>query len=131
MRRLSEDENWKALRFEAGELFTPSLPIGAAELFAGRTPQMNKIIDAIGERGRHVVIYGEPGVGKTSMAQILKFIIPTRTKTVKYLRQPAYSSDTFFSIWDRIFRDIHFTMDIGDGEREYNLSQAYANGIRP
>jgi len=125
------DENWNALRFEASELFTPSLPIGAAELFAGRRPQMNKIIDAIGERGRHVVIYGEPGVGKTSMAQILKFIIPTRTKMVKYLRQPAYSSDTFFTIWERIFRDIHFTMDVGEGEREYNLFQAYSTGIRP
>ena len=131
MARDATDEGWATLKFEAGLLFTPSLPIGAAELFAGRTPQINKLFDSIAERGRHAIVYGEPGVGKTSMAQILRFIIPSKTRKVKYLRQPAFSQDTFFSIWKRIFTDIHFTMDLGEGEVEYNLAQAYGSSITP
>ncbi len=131
MNRDAKAEAWAALRFEASELFTPSVPIGAAELFAGRTPQIGKLLDSIAERGRHAIVYGEPGVGKTSLAQILRFIIPTKTRTVKFIRQPAFSKDTFFTIWQRIFRDIYFTMDLGEGEREYNLAQAYSESIAP
>src|SRR4051812_32209636 len=96
-------DGWAALRFEVGQLFTPSTPIGVAELFAGRQRQITSLLDAIGERGRHAVIYGEPGVGKTSVAQILQYIIPSTAYRVKYIRKPAFSSDTFSSIWMSIF----------------------------
>lgn len=48
-------------------LFTPSAPIAVAEMFAGRQEQAIKIVDAIGERGRHIVLFGERGVGKSSI----------------------------------------------------------------
>jgi hypothetical protein len=34
------DEDWLALRFQATRLFTPSTPIGVAELFIGRSQQI-------------------------------------------------------------------------------------------
>ncbi|MGL1544364.1 sigma 54-interacting transcriptional regulator, partial [Vibrio parahaemolyticus] len=45
-------------------------------LFAGRQQQAQKILEAIGERGRHVIMYGERGVGKSSMAQIIHYFLP-------------------------------------------------------
>jgi len=57
-----DEEGWRALRFEAGQLFTPSTPIGAAELFAGRQEQMNKLVDAVDQarvvRGMSVGLRG-------------------------------------------------------------------------
>lgn len=52
MARKMIDEDWRALRFEVGQLFTPSTPVGVAELFAGRQDQIGKLLDAISERGR-------------------------------------------------------------------------------
>lgn len=65
-------------RFEINEIFTPSTPVTTAELFAGRSSQMLRALDAIAERGRHVLLYGERGVGKTSLAQIIPLLVPRR-----------------------------------------------------
>jgi MoxR-like ATPase len=97
-KRKLEEEDWTSLRFEAGQIFTPSTAIGVAELFAGRQGQLIKLVDTVAERGRHAIVYGEPGVGKTSIAQILPNIIPKKVSLVKYIRKQAFSSDTFSSI---------------------------------
>src|SRR5438105_1153513 len=113
------DEDWRRLRFEAGRIFTPSTPIGIADLFSGRLPQISKLVDTVAERGRHALIYGEPGVGKTSLAQIIQHLIPSDKSKVRYIKKSAFSSDTYSSIWMSIFRDIKFTADLGDGEKSY------------
>jgi Cdc6-like AAA superfamily ATPase len=124
-------EDWQALRFEVGELFTPSSPIATSELFAGRQKQLSKLLDVIGERGRHAIIYGEPGVGKTSIAQIVRLMIPTKTSKVRYIRRAVFSSDNFSSIWLDVFREIKFVADIGEGAKEYSLSDVYPGGVQP
>ena len=55
-----------------GEVFTPSAPIDRLRLFAGRDQQRLAVLDAILQRGRHAVLFGERGVGKTSCANIWK-----------------------------------------------------------
>ncbi len=117
MARIMAEEDWTALRFEAGQLFTPSTPIGVAELFAGRSNQILRLLDAVAERGRHVLIYGEPGVGKTSIAQVIQHLIPRRTSRIRYIRVPAFSYDDYSSIWMSIFREMRFTISENGVER--------------
>jgi Cdc6-like AAA superfamily ATPase len=124
-------EDWGALRFEAGQLFTPSTAILVAELFAGRRSQIGSLLDAVSERGRHAIVYGEPGVGKTSLAQILQYFVPRETSTVKYIRKPVFSFDTYSSIWMEIFKEIKFKIDIGDGVKEYVVADLYKDGVTP
>jgi Cdc6-like AAA superfamily ATPase len=126
-----DDSDWRALRFEAGNLFTPSTPITTAELFAGRPTQILRLLDVVGERGRHAIIYGEPGVGKTSIAQIIRLLVPVKTSTVRYVRKQVFSSDTFSSIWMDVFRELHFYADIGQGPREYQVADLYTSGVTP
>ena len=130
-RKKMEPDDWATLRFEVGNLFTPSTPITTAELFAGRQPQITKLLDVVGERGRHAIIYGEPGVGKTSIAQILRLLVPVKTSFVRYIRKQVFSSDTFSTIWMDIFREVRFIADIGEGQREYTISDLYTSGITP
>ena len=126
---LSSDDA-AAKRFEASQLFTPSAPIAVAELFAGRQPQVRKIVDAIAERGRHVILFGERGVGKSSMAQIIPFFIPKAAKiTVRHVRVPAFPSDTFSTIAKRIFASIHFEADYGEGRKAYNVAEFYPGEV--
>ena len=131
-RVMKADEDWRALRFEASELFTPSAPITLAEMFAGRNRQISKLLDVIGERGRHAIIYGEPGVGKTSISQIIKLLVPTRTSEVRYIRKAAFSSDNFSSIWTEVFREMKFlVIDDGKEKQEYFISDLYQDGVKP
>lgn len=118
-------------RFEINQLFTPSTPVTVAELFAGRSAQMVKINDTIAEPGRHAIIFGERGVGKTSLVQIIPYIVPGRKDKIRYCRVQAFPNDTFHSIATKIFKQIKFRADVGEGEREYDASQTIVGEITP
>jgi len=53
------------------DAFTPTRPKQNAALFSGRYKQMQRIIAAIEEERAHIVLYGERGSGKTSLANVL------------------------------------------------------------
>lgn len=121
------DEELAAKRYEVNELFTPSTPVTTRELFAGRLNQMGRLMDTIAERGRHVILFGERGVGKTSLVRIIPALVPFRRERVQYIRIQAFPDDTFHSIAKNIFKQIKFS----DGEKQYDVSQTYVDEITP
>jgi energy-coupling factor transporter ATP-binding protein EcfA2 len=127
--KIPTDEELKAKRFEANQLFTPSAPIAIAELFAGRQQQASKIVDAIGERGRHVFLYGERGVGKSSLAQIIPFFIPRRPQPIRHIRIQAFPGDTFSVVAKRVFSKIHFERNDEQGAGFYSVSELYPGEV--
>lgn len=86
-----------------GTAFTPAAPIDKRDLFAGRSKEIALVIDAIKEQGRHAVLYGERGVGKTSLANIIEEVLPQRLNVVKI---SCDSSDNYDSIWRKVLRRI-------------------------
>ena len=127
--KLIDRETATAKRAEAIDLFTPSTPITIAELFAGRHAQLNKMLDAIGERGRHIVLFGERGVGKSSIAQIVPYLVPKGPREVRSVRVQAFPADTFSKVAKRIFSKMHFRADYGKGEKAYNVGEFYPNEV--
>lgn len=105
-------ERAEELRVRAAKVFQPRTPIASRDFFAGRWTQIATLADAVGQTGLHVVIYGERGVGKTSMANIAKPLIevfdeekedPPERLIVKTI---ADSEDTFSTIWKKLFDEI-------------------------
>lgn len=64
---------WRIARLS--QVFTPARPVSQADLFAGREDQISRCVSAIFQDGLHIVVYGERGVGKTSLANVLPEII--------------------------------------------------------
>lgn len=99
----------------ATTVFQPRTPITTRDLFAGRWNELMAVVDAVNQVGLHGVIFGERGVGKTSLANI---IAPTifamddpnsatfNPKGRVVVKTVATTSDTFSSIWIKLFRDI-------------------------
>ena len=52
------------------EAFRPSAPIDRRSLFSGRTDQIAELFSVVAQPGAHAVVYGERGVGKTSLAAV-------------------------------------------------------------
>jgi len=52
------------------QVFRPSGPVDKGDLFQGRTGQIVQMAQTIVTPGRHGVIYGERGVGKTSLSAV-------------------------------------------------------------
>lgn len=110
-------EQSQALAAQAAKVFQPRTPITTKELFAGRWNELTTVADAVNQSGLHVVIYGERGVGKTSLSNV---ILPTIWALDHYgkegqpvpdrivVKTVATSGDTFSSIWEKLFRELSF-----------------------
>ncbi len=92
-------------------LFTPAIPVNQESVFAGRIEQLQQVVDAIGQPGVHVVIFGEPGVGKTSLANILSSRLESQSRAVVAPRVTCERTDDFSSLWRRILADIRVARD--------------------
>lgn len=92
---------------EAGQVFTPGSPVNELDLFAGRLDQLSRITGALSQRGYHAVLYGERGVGKTSLANILIPFLQQRGYLIARVNCDA--GDSFSSIWRKAMRDITHT----------------------
>ena len=103
--RKMDDEEWFVLHYEAAEVFSPGAPINERELFAGRIEQIATLLDVVHQRGKHAVVYGERGVGKTSLTNIFHLAIsgPSHPLVIKINCDPL---ETFLSVWQKIFRRI-------------------------
>lgn len=129
-------QNWEKLRYEITALFTPAAPIGRAELFAGRTDQLHRLFAAIAETGRHAVLYGERGVGKTSLANVFHELISDNADTLMPIRKQASPADTYTSLWRKIFREVSLESrrkgDYGNEAVEIkSIADFYPNEIEP
>ena len=110
--RILTDEEWNELSYRVSRVFTPAAPISEDELFAGRLEQVNKVIDAINQHGQHAVVYGERGVGKTSLSNILASRIVSRSgRQAISPRVNCTVSDSFSSLWRNVFDQIQLTVD--------------------
>lgn len=124
-------DDWDALSYEASQLFSPSAPVDEAALFAGRQPEVRRLIEAILEKGKHVVLYGERGVGKTSLVKVLNRLFPTITNRLVLMREQADPTDSFSSIWTKVFKDIELTVRIDGNERTISLADIQEGEIKP
>jgi Cdc6-like AAA superfamily ATPase len=98
------------LAFEVGSVFTPGAPINDRELFAGRIDQIGQILSAVSQRGYHAVLYGERGVGKTSLSNVLADLLRDTGATGYLLsRVNCDASDDYSSLWRKALRDIIVT----------------------
>jgi len=108
------------LQAQLSFVFTPSAPIDSKELFAGRTKQASQLLNAIFQRGQHAVIYGERGVGKTSLANILSDLVQAATNSSEFkfqfqaVRFNCAANSTFDSIWHGVFRELSFAIHAND-----------------
>jgi Cdc6-like AAA superfamily ATPase len=104
-------------RFErlakATEVFTPGSPINSLDLFAGRIEQVSDILSALNTRGQHVVLYGERGVGKTSLANILADALAARpgAKRPASVRVGCTSGSNYHELWMALFKKLGIDHD--------------------
>jgi Cdc6-like AAA superfamily ATPase len=101
----TSDEDWMALEFEIRGLFSAG-PIDEEKLFAGRITQIRQLFEATLERSRHAVLFGERGVGKTSLANIFWKRFSKRLQTIVAARAQADPSDDFNSLWSKGLREL-------------------------
>jgi hypothetical protein len=115
------------------QAFTPAQPVSDLRRFAGRTALVQRLIRAIEHQRMHVVVYGDRGIGKTSLLHILTILAREARYVVRYT---SCSQDSEF---DEVFRssaaDIpvryHSEYDPTSSAAEKGVSLAETFGSRP
>src|SRR2546430_6877001 len=110
-----EEPRWQDLAVQAGRVFSPSAPIDKRSLFAGRDTQIRTVIDAINQKGQHAIIYGERGVGKTSLANVLASFLGKQAAPILAPRVQCDALDTYPRVWRKVFDKIELTRPVTKG----------------
>lgn len=109
---LTEDQK-QELAVKVGKAFRPTQPIGVQELFAGRLDQITLITGAITQPGLNVVLFGERGVGKTSLANIVPAVLHLAETSIQRLivKANVVKDDSFSDTWKRAFDKVTIDQD--------------------
>jgi hypothetical protein len=119
-------QDWAVARNEVIENFTPGTPINEADLFAGRQDTVRQLQDTVLEPGRHAIIFGERGVGKTSIANVFHRSLNTETRHLHAIRINSDASDSFDSLW----QGVPAAQERGDGAAVW-ADEAHPQPITP
>lgn len=128
------------LSLQANAVFSPSAPIDSLGLLVGRINQCTEILAACDRRGQHAVIYGERGVGKTSLVNVLQAMMARfgNSADASVFLVSCDVNDTFASVWKKVFSNIYVSEDrqpMGFASKPETVTSALSdypeNGISP
>jgi Cdc6-like AAA superfamily ATPase len=124
-------EDWSALRAEITEAFSPGAPVQERDLFSGRASQIASLEDSVNQRGRHAIVYGERGVGKTSLVNVLPLVIHRPNKELIYVRVNCDPTDTFVSLWKKVFKRMTYVTSTLEGPVTKKISEDFGSELSP
>lgn len=89
--------------------FTPHKPIQEPEFFAGRDRMLYRAVDAVHTDGLHLVIFGDRGTGKTSLARVLAYKVqePEKERGRRAVAISCTAGDTYSTIWKKVFQEVY------------------------
>jgi len=102
------------------EIFTPHQPIFNIDLFFGRQNEVQNLIEHLNTPGQHAILFGERGVGKSSLANVACDILLKNIIRGKFIKKRCDSQDTFVTIMSKLLEEIGIDINV--------LSEDYKKG---
>jgi Cdc6-like AAA superfamily ATPase len=121
------------LEFKLGQYFKPTMPINREDLFSGRRGITQEVLDAVNQQGQHIVLYGERGVGKTSLANMIMIRANCPTAHIMAPHINCIGESTYTSIWIALLDDIVYRAERQNIELPQSvlkLNHDFENGLK-
>lgn len=85
------------------DVFIPNMPVAAIEIFTGRKDFVTSVIESINTPGQHLLLYGDRGVGKSSLANFTVLVLKgSKLLNGELVIKRCSSDDTFQSLAEYI-----------------------------
>lgn len=96
------------------DVFTPHQPIHSEKFFFGREAQIQKIIEQINTPGQHALLYGDRGVGKSSLANVASEVLFKYMIRGGMYTKRCDSSTRFADVVEEPLRDAGFDPSLSE-----------------
>lgn len=104
------------------EVFTPFSPVKRSDLLSGREQEIASLLSSISTPGQHALIYGNRGVGKSSVANIICELVKETLGLSIYIKKCS-SVDNFTSIVSEVLASCGYDVNCAETISEYNESK--------
>jgi Cdc6-like AAA superfamily ATPase len=101
------EDGWFHLQLDIERLFSGG-PIDEEDLFAGRLTEVRRMLEAVFDKSKHIILFGERGVGKTSIANVFWKRYNASLQTFVAARVQADPSDSFSSLCNKAIEELAF-----------------------
>lgn len=118
----------KIIRSGARDVFTPHRPINSTELFFGRQDLVRRLVEQMNTPGQHAILYGERGVGKTSLAIVASQVLRELVGGQLHIKK-CDSSDSFPTIVAIPLRKLGIDIDVIETEASKQTSGEASLGV--
>lgn len=118
---MAEDRYFEQIA-RLNRVFTPATPVQLRNLLAGRRNELQACLDTCLQQGAHCILYGERGVGKTSVANIVTLVLRDIGST-QVVKCSCTSEETFETLWQKVFWELTISRE--------RVSQDMGFGVKP
>lgn len=103
------------------DVFTPHTPINQENLFRGRMAEVQQILSTLNTPGQHVLLFGDRGVGKSSLANITSSKLIKITEKELVIKRCS-KSDSFCTIFENVLMKCGIDLSIQTKNTSGNIS---------
>lgn len=117
----------RIVRSKVREVFTPHHPVDELDLLFGRNVEVGRMIAQMNTPGQHCLLYGERGVGKSSLANVLA---PILSAGGKLFEKRCDSRDTFETIIEKPLAAVGIHLGLVERSEETDASSSSGGSVK-
>lgn len=114
---------------KAREVFTPHQPIDVIQHLFGRETEVAKLIGYINTPGQHALLYGDRGVGKSSLAKTASKLIFKQIIKGKLYEKRCCSTDVYSTIFEKPLKDAGIEFDLEEYSKSHDQEGTAKIGV--
>src|SRR5271155_1948207 len=133
MDELKTKDEWSQLELDVNRSFSagPLLPVSSddlgpsEQLYPGRASEVQRMMEAVRDPAKHIVLYGERGIGKTSLSNTFWRSPSAFNRPAFAARVQVYPSDDFSSLWTRALAEFRTVAQRYSREIRFEVGQNF------
>lgn len=104
------------------QVFTPHQPIDSVQLLFGREAEVSRLIEQISTPGQHALLFGDRGVGKSSLANITRTVVFEQLLEGRVFFQRCDSMSTFDTLVSKPLAELGISPPAGQLQHRHKQS---------